>query len=224
MDKDLIEKWLNDQKSKMRHYNTFLGISFILIGTFMMFVIFWSIYFLSLSTLGKLIGPSILNFIPTDVLHVGLAFGTILCLFIGNVLSSSELLTQYSVKVNNQVIRFAVPGMRYRVKMDSLKDKLLNVIYIAPQMIFNGLRMIKQGRRLKDLDVDSCSKVLTVLYRNEHVVSFDNIIKKVDEINPHIVFNQLFDTGSIRLQRDNPSGLELRKEARQHIQFYLQSK
>ena len=221
MDIEAIHSWLRHRQRKLQLNYTLAGVFFVVLGMGLMFGIFWGTYWLSHMIFGRFFGPDLMTLIPTEVLHIALSISVMIALFLGNVLSSSQLLTEYTIKVDKKIMRFSVPGMWYRLRTRTLKDKLLNVIYVAPQLIFTGLRLIKQACRLKKLDIDNCSKVLVLLYRNQCTVSFDNILKKVEEINPNEVFNQLFDIGGIKLQRGTPEGLELMDNARRRIDFFL---
>jgi len=160
--------------------------------------------------------------------HSVLGLIVIPILFIGNAKTSREYMSEYSVTTgtaSGEVVNFHLPGVGLVSNINPLAPEtmhagvkmLTDCLFVGPRVVTAAVRLFRKGLRLRSIDVEGCSAVITVLQAVGRKMAFQEIVNTVEGLNPVVVFPQLQEIDGVLFLKAEPAGLSLSSELKAEL-------
>jgi hypothetical protein len=167
-------------------------------------------------------------FSGSSTLAFFLSLGLMVALLFGELTTSREYLESYSFSTgtaSDQVVTFDVPmvGMVSNINplapdsAHTFVKMIVSLLFTAPRLIMAGVRRIRRAKKLKDLDVDACAAVLSLLLERGQRVSLNEVMAAFPELPMERVFPQLGLIEGVLFLKTGQPGLSLSSDLRGEI-------
>ena len=156
-------------------------------------------------------------------LRAVLALGIVGLLFVGNTFSGDDLLEYTLVlKPGDEGVKFYVPSSGLLSDTAGTPYGFLNVITnflcVGPKTVASSLKNFHRAGRLKQIDLNGCAAVITVLLSNDSKVPFLKIVHSIEGLDPYRTFPQMGDTHAVLFLTKAPQGMSLTSEFREEFE------
>ncbi|HWI56935.1 MAG TPA: hypothetical protein VNZ22_06900 [Bacillota bacterium] len=221
MEPNRINDWLRAWAQKQALLNLVGGVGTLLAGIGILIATWALVYAVCLFALGPWLGYR-------HWAHSVAGWVFIPALFWGNARTSREYLSDYSVTVgttSETVVSFYLPGVGMGSTINPLAPNTMHsgvkiitdCLYAGPRIVMAAFAVFRKSGRLRQLDVEGCGAVLTVLLLAGRKTSFQEIVQQIEWLNPPQVFSQLGDIEGVIFLRAEPAGLTLSQELRETL-------
>lgn len=225
MDSQRIIHWLRGHAKSQAALNLLGGAGMLLVGFGILAATWAFMYMVSLFVLGRWLGYG-------HWVHWAAGLIVIPILFWGNATTSREYLSEYSVTVGtafDQPVTFFLPGVGIVSNVNPLAPDTMHTgvkmitdcLYFGPRIVVMSLEMLRKSFRLARLDVEGCGAVIATLLATGRKMSFQEIVERIDGVNPVRIFPQLRDIRGVVFLSSEPAGLKLSQELRETLQKIL---
>jgi hypothetical protein len=153
-----------------------------------------------------------------------LALGIVGLLFAGNKIGGGDDLIEYSLilKPGEEGVKFYVPSSGFLSETADIPYGALNaitrVLCVGPKMVSSSMRKFHQAERIKQMDLNGCAAVMTVLLSNDSKVPFWQIVQSVEGLEPYRIFPQMGDIHGVLFLKKEPQGMSLTSELREEFE------
>ncbi len=152
-----------------------------------------------------------------------LALGIVGLLFIGNTFAGDDLLEYtLALKPGDDGVKFYVPSSGLLSDTPDTPYGFLNAITnflcVGPKMVASSLKNFHRAGRLKQIDLDSCAAVITVLLSHDSKVPFLKIVNSIEGFDPYRTFPQMGDIQGVLFLKKEPQGMSLTSEFREEFE------
>jgi len=221
VNQDRTIEWLRKLVRRQVGLNL-LGSGLSLLGGLAILAATWGLtYMVSLVALGPWLGYG-------HWIHSAVGWLILPPLFWGNARTSREYLSEYSVSVgtsSDTVVNFYLPGIGMASNVNPLAPDTIHTgvkmitdcLYSGPRVVVAGIKTLGKAKRIRHLDVEPCGSVIAALLDSHRKLSFQEIVHKVEGIDPTRVFPQLHDIDGVLFLQTEPAGLTLTQELRQEL-------
>lgn len=208
MDFETVKAWLARRKQRQTGNCSLMGILGLVLAPMALAVATTCVYWLlRLFTHDASYNPGD----PTKCLLLSLAI--IPCLFIGNRLVPRRNLMEEYLEEGPDDSWFGVAPERHKV----VPLVFLWVLFTGPRLFDWAFHSFAEARRWKQMDLDSCAAVLWMLMSQSGKVSFDEIRRQLDWLDPEAVLPELRRVDGVVFLKAAPAGLSLTQDLRDEI-------
>ena len=209
MRKAVVREWLSRKVRLEKSLCALSAAALLLLGLVAVYVTWWVVY----GVIG--FGFSWLSLSQTTVTVA--TWVVVVLLFVGNARTEREYLEDLKFETGDRVMvtvavaRFT--GSPWAMALlgpqtaRSFVKVLVTLLYIAPRLLSLAFRMGRRAARLRQLDVDGCSRVLAMLLRRDGRVPFRTIFAKHPDLEPRRIIPQLREIAGIVFLPSDPAGL-----------------
>ena len=153
-----------------------------------------------------------------------LALGIVGLLFIGNTIGGGDDLIEYKLilKPGDEGVLFYVPSSELLSETSGTPYGFLNAITnflcAGPKTVSSSLKNFRRAKRIKQMDLNGCGAVITVLLSNESKVPFPKIVNAIEGLDPYRTFPQMGDIQGVLFLKKEPQGMSLTSEFREEFE------
>lgn len=166
----------------------------------------------------------------SDTVQIVLALALVGSLFWGNARTSDNYLAKLSVTSGTgagEMTQTNVPGIGRASTVNPLAPdsaqafvKLLTaVLYIGPRAVHLGIALFAKAKRLREMDLDGCAAVITLLYSRNGRWTYLELEQKVPQLPWNLILHQLRDVDGIIFHTSEPPGLSLADRVRDELRL-----
>jgi len=192
-------------------------------GLVVLFLTYWLIYGIIWISLGYLL--------PVEDYVGYMSTGILILLFIGNLRTSREYLTEYSFSTgtaSDKIVSCYIPGVGMGSTINPLAPDsarsyikiITDLLYIGPRIITWGTRKFNRIFHLIRLDIPGCAGVVSVLNTADGRVSFIEIAERLGDLNLNKIFNDLRYVDIVIFLSNDPPGLTLKSKFLAEIKLF----
>lgn len=157
-----------------------------------------------------------------------LALGIVGLLFIGNTIGGADDLIEYKLilKPGDEGVLFYVPSSGLLSDTAGIPTGFLsamtNFLCVGPKTVASSLKNFRRAERIKQMDLNGCAAVITVLLSNESKVPFPKIVNGIEGLDPYRTFPQMGDIQGVLFLKKEPQGMSLTSEFREEFERAVQ--
>lgn len=212
MGRSAVRDWLAHKVRRDARLSLGAAALLVPLGLLVVFVTFWAIY--------GVIWFGFRWLLPLSHTGVILASGAIVALlFVGNARTSREYLEDLQFDLDEgrhirilmrPVIGLSLlPAFAGRETVRSEVKMVTTLLFSGPRLLALAWGLSRKGRRLQALNVDACSRVLSLLLKSGSRVPVQSLFETRPPLDPHEILPQLRDIDGVVFLNSAPPGLTL---------------